>query len=111
LGDMESHYRKLENLYHASACNDYFASRLRIGSDGAVVTVPVKTDFFHAGGAAHGSTYFKALDDAAYFSVNALVTDVLAESDLCDDRGRTIATGSGSFVRGRVSLTADVGYR
>ena len=31
--------------------------------------------FFHAAGAAHGSTYFKMLDDAAFFAANGLVTD------------------------------------
>ena len=29
----------------------------------------------HGGGALHGSAYFKALDDAAYFAVNSLVDD------------------------------------
>ena len=31
---------------------------------------------FHAAGAVHGSAYFKVLDDAAWFAVNSLVTDV-----------------------------------
>ena len=29
-----------------------------------------------SGGAAHGSVYFKAIDDAAFFAVNSLVEDV-----------------------------------
>jgi acyl-coenzyme A thioesterase PaaI-like protein len=36
----------------------------------------VKPEFFHAGGAVHGSVYFKALDEACFFAVNSLVEDV-----------------------------------
>jgi uncharacterized protein (TIGR00369 family) len=36
----------------------------------------VRPDFFHAAHAVHGSVYFKALDDAAFFAVNSLVMDV-----------------------------------
>ena len=42
----------------------------------AEVVIPVRQDFFHAAGAVHGSVYFKALDDAAFFAVNSLVDDV-----------------------------------
>src|SRR3546814_7001802 len=30
---------------------------------------------FHAAGAAHGTSYFKMLDDAAFYAANSLVTD------------------------------------
>lgn len=30
---------------------------------------------FHAGGAVHGTSYFKMLDDAAFYACNSLVTD------------------------------------
>jgi len=30
---------------------------------------------FHAGGAAHGTSYFKMLDDAAFYAANSLVSD------------------------------------
>jgi uncharacterized protein (TIGR00369 family) len=38
--------------------------------------MPVKPDFFHAAHAVHSSVYFKALDDAAFFAVSSLFTDV-----------------------------------
>ncbi len=38
--------------------------------------IPVRPEFFHAAGAVHGSVYFKALDDAAFFAANSLVEDV-----------------------------------
>jgi acyl-CoA hydrolase len=33
------------------------------------------TRYFHAAGAAHGTSYFKMLDDAAFYAANSLVTD------------------------------------
>jgi len=36
----------------------------------------VRSDMHHAAHAAHGSVYFKMLDDAAFFAVQSLVTDV-----------------------------------
>ena len=40
------------------------------------LSIAVRPDFFHAAHAVHGSVYFKVLDDAAFFAVNSLVTDV-----------------------------------
>jgi uncharacterized protein (TIGR00369 family) len=31
--------------------------------------------YFHAAGATHGTSYFKMLDDAAFYAANSLVTD------------------------------------
>jgi uncharacterized protein (TIGR00369 family) len=72
----EDHYRKLERMYHAAAINHYFRPVLRVGEGEAEVKIEVRPDFFHAAGAIHGSIYFKALDDAAFFAVNSLVPDV-----------------------------------
>jgi uncharacterized protein (TIGR00369 family) len=35
----------------------------------------VTEDAYHAAGAAHGTVYFKMLDDAAFYAANSLVTD------------------------------------
>ena len=72
----ETHFRKLENMYHGSRCNEYYNPTLVVEHGSAKLEIPVKEDFFHAAGAVHGSVYFKALDDAAYFSVNSLVENV-----------------------------------
>jgi uncharacterized protein (TIGR00369 family) len=37
----------------------------------------VRHEFFHAAGAVHGSVYFRALDDAAFFAANSRVAEVL----------------------------------
>jgi uncharacterized protein (TIGR00369 family) len=35
----------------------------------------VRSEFFHAANAVHGSHYFKVLDDAAFFAASSLVAD------------------------------------
>ena len=72
----EAHYRKLERMYHAAPINHYFRPVLRVADGTAEIEIAVRPDFFHAAHAMHGSVYFKALDDAAFFAVNSLVPDV-----------------------------------
>jgi uncharacterized protein (TIGR00369 family) len=53
-----------------------FASRLDIPGEGhARITFDVTPACFHAAGAAHGTIYFKMLDDAAFYAANTLITD------------------------------------
>ncbi len=73
----ETHFRKLERLYHEAApINRFFHPTLRVSHGTAELLIPVRPDFFHAAHAVHGSVYFKALDDAAFFAVSSLVSDV-----------------------------------
>jgi uncharacterized protein (TIGR00369 family) len=74
--DREEHFRRLERMYAAAPINRYYEPVLRIAEGTADLTIPVKPDFFHAAGAVHGSVYFKALDDSAFFAANSLVRDV-----------------------------------
>ena len=70
------HYRALEGLYAAAPINALFASRLTIlGEGSARIAFPISPETFHAGGAAHGTLYFKMLDDAAFYAASTLVTD------------------------------------
>ena len=56
--------------------------------------MPVRPEFFHAADAVHGSVYFKALDDAAFFAVNSLVTDVFVLTAHYDiDFTRPVSSG------------------
>ncbi len=140
------HYRKLENMYLKSAqINAFFKPGLKVGRMEAEVTIPVRPDFFHAAQSVHGAVYFKALDDAAFFAANSIVTDVfvltltfqvqltraikggvmtakgkvlqnlgnqiIAESILYDDRGKEAARGNGVFVKSKVALSPEIGYR
>lgn len=72
----DGHYRKLENMYLSARCNEYYRPSLTISEGHAVWTMAVRECMFHAAGALHGSAYFKAMDDAAFFAANSLVEDV-----------------------------------
>lgn len=71
-----AHYRALESLYAAAPINQLFKSRLEITGRGtARIHFEVDEHVFHAAGAAHGTIYFKMLDDAAFYAANSRVTD------------------------------------
>lgn len=72
----ELHYRALERLYASAPINALFDSRLEIANEGqARITFAVTPEVYHAAGAAHGTIYFKMLDDAAFYAANTLATD------------------------------------
>jgi len=72
----EEHYRKLEQMYLHAPINQLFRPQIQISEGRAEVSLPLRSDFWHAAGAVHGAVYFKMLDDAAFFAANSLVTDV-----------------------------------
>ncbi|WP_242097309.1 MULTISPECIES: PaaI family thioesterase [unclassified Sphingomonas] len=72
----DAHFRALERLYAAAPINRLFESILEIPARGvARIRFTIDERHFHAGGAAHGTSYFKMLDDAAFYAANSLVTD------------------------------------
>jgi uncharacterized protein (TIGR00369 family) len=72
----EAHFRALESLYAAAPINQLFDSTLEIPESGvARIHFRIEPRLFHAAGAAHGTSYFKMLDDAAFYAANSLVTD------------------------------------
>jgi uncharacterized protein (TIGR00369 family) len=75
-GGAEAHFRALESLYRHAPVNGVFSSELEIVQEGfARIAFEVRPEMFHAAGAAHGTLYFKMLDDAAFYACNSLVTD------------------------------------
>lgn len=141
----KEHYRKLEKMYVSAPCNEYYSPVLTVSNGTAELVIAIREDFFHSAGSVHGSVYFKALDDAAFFAANSLVDDVLvltvnfninlalpvshgqikatgkvinasgnlltADSLLFDSERREIARGRGSFVRSKIKLSSDIGYK
>lgn len=72
----EAHYRSLESLYRHAAINGVFNSSLEIIDEGVSrIKFDVSDSFYHAAGAAHGTLYFKMLDDAAFYACNTMLTD------------------------------------
>jgi uncharacterized protein (TIGR00369 family) len=140
----KEHYLKLERMYLSAPINEFYKPAIKISEGRAEITVQVRSEFFHAANAVHGSAYFKSLDDAAFFAVNSLVEDVfvltinfnlhllrpisssemkaigkvvhsgrrlfLAESVLLNSEGKEIARGSGTFMKSKVPLAAEIGY-
>lgn len=70
------HHRALERLYASAPINAQFDSTLTIPSEGhAQIRFLITEQSYHAAGAAHGTVYFKMLDDAAFYAANTLATD------------------------------------
>ena len=141
------HYRKLERMYLSAPVNDivYKGITIEISDGKAELSLQIDPKFFHAANAIHGSVYFKMLDDAAFFAVNSIVTDVfpytvsfniqllrpvsdgiirsigelkfkstnlfIADSNLFDQKNKLIGRGSGSFMRSKIELAENIGYK
>jgi uncharacterized protein (TIGR00369 family) len=72
----EAHLRSLESLYASAPINGLFVSSLELVEPGhSRIRFTVSPETFHAAGAAHGSLYFKMLDDASFYAANSLVSD------------------------------------
>ena len=70
------HWHALEKLYASAPINGLFRSRLSIVGEGrSLIDFAVTPEVYHAAGAAHGTIYFKMLDDAAFYAANTLITD------------------------------------
>ncbi|MDG2004973.1 MAG: PaaI family thioesterase [Novosphingobium sp.] len=76
LSGAELHWRSLERLYESAPVNRLFDSELTVVDRGqSRIVFTVDESCYHAAGAAHGTIYFKMLDDAAFYAANTLVTD------------------------------------
>lgn len=75
-GGEQAHLRALESLYASAPINNLFDSRIALPDAGrSEIRFTVDASAFHAAGAAHGTLYFKMLDDAAFYAANGLVSD------------------------------------
>ena len=71
-----AHLRALESLYRSAPINGAFRSDIEIPEPGlARIRFEVTPETFHAAQAAHGTIYFKMMDDAAFYACNAMVSD------------------------------------
>jgi len=76
IGGAGAHLRGLESLYDSAPINRLFSSRIELAAAGqSRILFTVSEAAWHAAGAAHGTLYFKMLDDAAFYAANSLVTD------------------------------------
>ena len=71
-----AHFRALEALYRSAPVNRLFQSDIEVVEEGFVrIRFAIAEGSFHAAGAAHGTIYFKMMDDAAFYACNSLATD------------------------------------
>ena len=71
-----AHLRALETLYNSAPINRLFESQILLPTAGrSEIRFTVQPDSFHAANAAHGTLYFKMLDDAAFYAANGMVSD------------------------------------
>src|SRR5688500_13823019 len=71
-----AHFRALESLYRGAPINALCGSSIEIPAAGlARIRFDVPEASYHAAGAAHGTLYFKMMDDAAFYACNAMVSD------------------------------------
>jgi uncharacterized protein (TIGR00369 family) len=102
-----AHFRALENLYARAPINRFFQSTLTIPTEGvARIGFTLDERHFHAAGAAHGTGYFKMLDDAAFYACNSLVSDRFLLTTafnllLTKPLGAGPVTAEGRWVSGR----------
>src|SRR5688500_17004691 len=73
---MNSHHTALERMYVNAPINQFFRPSISVSEGSAEIRMMVRADMHHAAHAAHGAVYFKMLDDAGFFAVQSLVTDV-----------------------------------
>ncbi len=73
----QDHYRKLEKMYLEANINTalFESTTIHISDNEVEIGLTIDSKYFHALGAIHGSVYFKLLDDAAFFAVQAAVKD------------------------------------
>ncbi len=72
----EAQFRSLEALYRSAPINRQYRSELTIVAPGrSEIRFEVDDSSFHAANAAHGTIYFKMLDDAAFYAANSLISD------------------------------------
>ena len=71
-----AHFTALASLYRAAPINGLFRSEIEIPEAGvARIRFEVTPETFHAAQAAHGTLYFKMMDDAAFYAANSLISD------------------------------------
>ena len=91
---LAAHCEKLERMYLAAPCNEYYDPGVRISEGEAEIMIPIQQKFLRVASEVHASVCFTALADAAVLAVNSMVEKVLVLSDHFEIHlHRRIATG------------------
>lgn len=74
---LEEHARKLERMYLAAPCNQYYEPGIRVSEGEAEIVIPIQEKFLDAAGSVHESVCCRAMSDAARLAVSSLVEGVV----------------------------------
>jgi len=102
-----AHCRKLESMYLAAPCNEYYEPGIKISEGEAEVVIPVKDRFLDAAGAVHGSVFHRAMNDAALFAANSIAPKELMMSTEFNIQLTSTIGGGELIARGRVVGSSD----
>ena len=104
---LEAHCRKLERMYLAAPCNEFYEPGISVSEYEAEIVIPVQDKFLDAAGSIHDSVCHRAMNDAALFAVSSVVQKALTLGTAFDIRlNRPIATGE-LIARGRFMGVSD----
>jgi uncharacterized protein (TIGR00369 family) len=70
------HFKRLIGMYKAAPIHNFYEGiEMKLEKQRAEITLPIDERYFHAAMSAHGSVYFKLMDDAAYFACQTEIED------------------------------------
>ena len=103
----QAHCKKLESMYLAAPCNEYYEPGIRISDGEAEVVIPVQDKFLDSAGFVHGSVFHRVMNDAALFAANSIVPKEMMLSTGFNIQF-TSTTAEGELIaRGRVIGSSD----
>lgn len=71
-----THFERLLKMYELAPIHEFYQGiDMKLEENRAEISLPIDQRYFHAAMSAHGSVYFKLLDDAAYFACQTAVKD------------------------------------
>jgi acyl-coenzyme A thioesterase PaaI-like protein len=104
---LEAHCGKLERMYLAAPCNEYYEPGVRLSEGEAEIVIPIQDKFLDAAGSIHDSVCHRAMNDAALLAVSSMVQKALTLGAAFDIRlNRPIAAGE-LIARGRFMGVSD----
>ena len=70
--EIDAHCEKLERMYLAAPCNEYWDPGIRVSEGEAEILIPIRDGFLRAPGVVHESVYFAAMNASAALAVNSV---------------------------------------
>lgn len=110
VGSESAHFQCLQSLFDNAPISRLYGATALVREGSALVAFPARPELMHAAGGVHGSAYFRALDDAAFFAANSREYDFLLATlqfnvqflRPCRSGGTLTATGTLTHQAGKL---------